>query len=336
MNRALRKALPGLAIPLLIISACNRPVAQPPTPTALLLVPATATMVPPTPTVELPEVTASPAVVPASAALYGLVWEDQDRDGLQDFQEMGVPNVAVSLLTSAKTVTGTTTTDSNGAYQFKDLVPGDYLVNLQLPPGYVFSPQDQGVNELVDSDNDPATAETLPVTLASGGNGLVFTTGMYSPTAAVLPASGTVQPPPADLQVCAPGNYSLGGLATLAVNQLAAGYCLHAFLWNHAFAIGRIPDDAGDLLSAVTFVEFFYQGIFVYKYDVPGETNSIQVCYAVPGGSQAQIYFFDHYGPRFGQRPPGQPSWTALETTLSNGIACAVAQTSGAYALIGE
>ena len=91
--------------------------------------------------------------------------------------------MGVSLLTSARTVAGTTTTNGNGAYQFKDVVPGDYFVSLVPPPGYVFSPQDQGVNELVDSDTDTTTAETLPVTLVAGENGLTFTTGIYSPIA---------------------------------------------------------------------------------------------------------------------------------------------------------
>jgi hypothetical protein len=234
-------------------------------------------------------------------------------------------------------MTSTTKTNGNGAYQFKDLAPGDYFVTLVPPAGFVFSPRDQGVNELVDSDNDTTTAETVPVTLVAGENGLVFTTGVYSPTAVVQPDPGTVKPPPADINVCGPGTFSLGGISTLQVSQLAAGYCLHAFLWNHGFAIGRIPDGAGTILSEVTWVEVFYQNNLVYKYDVPGQTDSIQVCYAVPSGKKTvQIYFFDHYGPRFGQPHSGQPSWVPLPTTIQNGIACATAQTSGAYALIGK
>jgi hypothetical protein len=50
---------------------------------------------------------------------------------------------------------------------------------------------------------------------------------------------------------------------------------------------------------------------------------------------QAQIYFFNFYGPRFGMRT-GQPSWEPLATTVTDSVACAAAQTSGAYALIGK
>ena len=277
---------------------------------------------------------AAPQQVPSSATLAGLVWEDQDRDGLQDWKEKGIPGVGVSLLTSARTVAGTITTNGNGAYQFKDIVPGDYFVSIVPPPGYVFSPQDQGVNELVDSDTDTTTAETVPVTLVAGENGLTFTTGVYSPVATPQPDPGTVKPPPPDINVCVPGSYSLTAISSVVVNALAPGYCLHAYLWRHGFAIGQIPGGAGRILADVTFVEFFNNGSFVYE--APSPDNSVQVCYAVPSGMQAQIYFFDHYGPKFGHPHSGQPGWVPLETTVQNGIACATAQTSGAYALIGK
>jgi hypothetical protein len=279
------------------------------------------------------EVAAMQLAPSSSAALDGLVWEDQDRDGLHDWKEQGIPGVSVNLLTSARTLAGTATTNGNGAYQFKDVGPGDYFVSLVPPPGYVFSPQDQGVNELVDSDTDTRTAETIPVTLVAGENGLTFTTGIYSPVAPPQPDPGTVKPPPPDINVCVPGSYSLGGVSTVIVNSLAPGYCLHAYLWKHGFAIGQIPDGAGRILAGVTFVEFFYNGSFVHQYT--GDPSSVQVCYSAPSGS-GQIYFLNHYGPKFGQPQNGKPGWVPLETTISNGIACAAAQTSGAYALIGK
>jgi hypothetical protein len=61
----------------------------------------------------------------------------------------------------------------------------------------------------------------------------------------------------------------------------------------------------------------------------------VQICYAAPPDKTVQIYFYDFYGPRFGERT-GQPSWEPLETTVENGMACTAVQTSGAYALIGK
>jgi hypothetical protein len=147
------------------------------------------------------------------------------------------------------------------------------------------------------------------------------------------PDPGTVKPPPAELTVCEDGVYSVGGVSTLEVIDLAPGYCLAAFLRNHAFALGRIPDGAGEVLAHITFLRVFFHGRLVYE--LPVEDGNVQICYAVPPDKQAQIYFFDFYGPRFGERT-GQPSWEPLETTVEDGIACAAAQTSGAYALIGK
>jgi hypothetical protein len=147
------------------------------------------------------------------------------------------------------------------------------------------------------------------------------------------PDPGSVKPPPAELTLCEDGFKSVGGVSTLEVTNLAPGYCLVAFLRNHAFAIGRIPDGAGKVLAHITFLRVFYHGKLVYE--LPVEDGQVEICYAVPPGKEAQIYFLDFYGPRFGERT-GQPSWEPLETTVDGGMACAAAQTSGSYALIGE
>jgi hypothetical protein len=150
---------------------------------------------------------------------------------------------------------------------------------------------------------------------------------------AAKPDPGSVKPPRPEIKFCDNGIYSVGGVATFTVNDLAPGYCLEAFLHNKNYAIGRIPDGAGNILAHVTFLRVFYQGQFTY--DVPPEDGDIKICFAVPPGKQAEIYFYDHYAARFG-KGTGQPAWEPLPTTLENGLACAPAQTSGAYALIGK
>jgi hypothetical protein len=334
-KRILRMLIPVLAAFALALTACTPASPSIPAPAPQGQNQPVELKNPPTPVAVAD--TAVPQQAPASdAAFDGLVWDDLNRNGLQDLDEPGLPNVTVNLFNSAQAAAGTSLTDGNGAYRFQGLPPGDYYLQTVQPAGYVFSPQDQGQNDLVDSDTDPVAAMTTLVTLAAGENGLVWTTGVYSPVAAVQADPGTVKPPPPSIETCSAGVYSLGGISTLQISQLAEGYCVHAYLWNHGFAIGRIPGGAGSILSDITFVEFYKQGTFVYQYDVPGQPDSIQVCYAVPDGKQAQIYFFDHFGPKFGHPHQGQPAWVPLETTIVNGIACAVAQTSGAYALIGK
>lgn len=160
----------------------------------------------------------------------------------------------------------------------------------------------------------------------------VQSVGQSAPALA-KPEPGSVKPPPAKLTACQDGIHSLGGISTLEITDLAPGYCLAADLWNRAFAVGRIPDGAGKILADITFLRVFYHGELVH--DLPVEDGQVQICYAVPPGKTAQIYFFDFYGPRFGEQT-GQPAWEPLATTVEGGIACAAAQTTGAYALIGE
>lgn len=82
------------------------------------------------------------------------VWDDADNDGVQDAGEAGLADVMVLLLDPDGAVLQWTTTDSDGAYYFTDLAAGDYRVQFNAPPGYVFSPQGQGGDPAADSDAD--------------------------------------------------------------------------------------------------------------------------------------------------------------------------------------
>ncbi len=56
------------------------------------------------------------------------VWNDFDRNGVQDPGEPGVPGVRISVRNEAGTVVATVVTDVNGNYTFDDLPPGRYTV----------------------------------------------------------------------------------------------------------------------------------------------------------------------------------------------------------------
>jgi len=104
------------------------------------------------------------------ASLGNFVWDDLNGNGVQDAGEPGLPNVTVRLLDSGGNVLSTTTTNGSGAYQFGNLPPGGYRVEFVPPAGYGFSPRDQGSNDALDSDPDPATGRTGLVNLISGQN----------------------------------------------------------------------------------------------------------------------------------------------------------------------
>jgi hypothetical protein len=113
----------------------------------------------------------------ASGAVLGRAFADADGDGVQDGGEAGFSAVAASVYSAGADgqsgggddqLLGSTVTDANGDYLFAPLAPGRYYLQFTAPPGRVFSPPDQGGNDLADSDVNPATGNT-PVFLIGVG-----------------------------------------------------------------------------------------------------------------------------------------------------------------------
>ena len=136
---------------------------------------------------------------------------------------------------------------------------------------------------------------------------------------------GTVKPPPRKVFICKDGVYSVGGVATLKVFDLARHYCIRAFLLQHGFSFARIPEGAGRILADVTFVQVYYRDSAIGR--LPTKDGNVVICYAIPPGKEAKIYYLEMNW---------LASWRRLHTTVKNGVACAPAQGSGAYALIGK
>ncbi|NJP07886.1 MAG: hypothetical protein HC837_20820, partial [Chloroflexaceae bacterium] len=115
------------------------------------------------------------------ASLGDYVWDDIDRDGIQDTNEEPVAGVTVNLYDGDGNLIATTTTDANGNYLFDNLTAGDYQVEFELPDGYAFTQQQQGSNSSVDSDVDPDTGFTETISLDAGENDLTWDAGLYRP-----------------------------------------------------------------------------------------------------------------------------------------------------------
>jgi len=101
---------------------------------------------------------ADAGLVPAS--LTGMVWLDENGDGVSDASEPALPGVTVNLYDSSGVLVATTTTAADGGYSFSGLLPGDYTVEVVYPGASFAAPG-------ADSDVDPVTG-TAAVTLGSG------------------------------------------------------------------------------------------------------------------------------------------------------------------------
>src|SRR5690606_10197981 len=131
--------------------------------------------------------------LPALASLGDRVWHDRNANGVQDDGEEGIANVTVNLLLGdCTTATGqSTTTNATGIYGFSSLTPGSYCVHFDLntlPDGFQVSPQHVG-NDAKDSDANPNSGKTQPVTLAAGESNLTLDMGIYQPAPPIEPAS---------------------------------------------------------------------------------------------------------------------------------------------------
>jgi hypothetical protein len=128
-------------------------------------------------------VTATP--LPPSS-LSGVVWEDFNNDGQVDFGENGISGVTITLtgtdfLGNAVNVPPQTT-DSDGAYVFANLYPGNYSLTETQPAGY-----GQGINSIGTAGGNPSGTDQFCVALGVGVNGLNYNYGERPP------ASGGVQ-----------------------------------------------------------------------------------------------------------------------------------------------
>ena len=86
------------------------------------------------------------------ASIGDFVWNDLDKDGIQDAGEPGFAGVTVALQDASGKTVATTTTDANGLYQFTGLAAGDYRIAFTAPDGFEASPRQQGADPAIDSD----------------------------------------------------------------------------------------------------------------------------------------------------------------------------------------
>ncbi len=117
---------------------------------------------------------------PQAASVGERVWEDQNGNGIQDAGEPGLAGVSVHLYKQGWGHLNTVTTDADGNYQFKYLIPGQtYTITFDLPADYYFTQPDQGSDDALDSDADPATGISPLIVPGDSTNITDLDAGMY-------------------------------------------------------------------------------------------------------------------------------------------------------------
>lgn len=111
-----------------------------------------------------PQPTMTPTL--SRALLTGVIWNDINQDGIRQQSEPLMINAYVDLFDSEGGYEGIAGTNQNGQYSFS-VQPGIYIIEVDMPD-YNLSPANQGGDDLIDSDFDPVTYRSEPVTLAAG------------------------------------------------------------------------------------------------------------------------------------------------------------------------
>ncbi len=127
---------------------------------------------------------------PRPACISGRVWNDLNEDGIQDPGEPGLPGVPVYLYRDtifqpgqariqSSFLVASTISDDLGEYHFCGLRPGAYFVVFQLQPGFLFSPENVGSDDCLDSDAGEMFGDTETIVAHPGQHVTCVDAGMY-------------------------------------------------------------------------------------------------------------------------------------------------------------
>ena len=120
------------------------------------------------------------------ASLGDEVWEDLNRNGLQDAGEPGIPGVVINL-TGNDGSTRSAVTDGNGNYLFPSLIPGvAYTAQCVAPAGYLYTAPSVQTPQTEGDNNADATGGMGTYTLAAGESDLSIDCGLVRPATCVL------------------------------------------------------------------------------------------------------------------------------------------------------
>ncbi|MEL7020317.1 MAG: SdrD B-like domain-containing protein, partial [Bacteroidota bacterium] len=125
---------------------------------------------------------ASVEVDPCDARLGDYVWEDANANGLQDPNEIGIPNVSVQLTGSTadgEPISEVTMTDDSGQYLFDNLPSGTYEITFITPSDYSPTYVNESNDDTLDSDLDPNTGKIGNILLETSENNTTLDAGYY-------------------------------------------------------------------------------------------------------------------------------------------------------------
>ncbi len=117
---------------------------------------------------------------PAPGSIGDFVWNDSNMNGLQDDGEDGINGIAIMLYDCDGNLLDSAISDSNGAYLFDMIPAGEYYLKFVNPFGYIFTLNDIGDDDDVDSDVDRYQKMTACITIEPGDELFGWDAGLFA------------------------------------------------------------------------------------------------------------------------------------------------------------
>ena len=86
-----------------------------------------------------------------NSTIGGMVFRDYNNNGSRDSNEPGIPAISVTLIDANLQIVNTVTSSATGAYQFDNLLQGDYFVSFEIADSLQFTDANAATDD-VDSD----------------------------------------------------------------------------------------------------------------------------------------------------------------------------------------
>jgi len=128
--------------------------------------------------VSLATVAPTLALADDEACISGRTWHDEVADATRADTELPVADVVVELLDDMDEVVRSAETGPGGDYRFTGLAAGTYRVRFAPPADTNLVAAGIGADPEVDSDPDPATGATGPITLTDGASATAIDAGL--------------------------------------------------------------------------------------------------------------------------------------------------------------
>jgi SdrD B-like domain/PKD domain len=275
---------------------------------------------------------------PLTGSIGNFMWNDTNRDGIQNNGELGIAFVSVTL-TYPNGTTAQTSTDANGFYLFSNLPAGTYSVTFTTPGGYVPSPSNVG-NDATDSD--PVNGTVSGIVLAAGQNNNTIDAGFNipAPTASIgnfvwddVNRNGIQDPTEVGISGVL---VTLSNGATTTTNAsgfysftgLPAGTYSVTFTTPSGFVPS--PSNVGNDATDSDPVNGTVSGIILTEGQI---NNTIDAGFNVPPTASIGNFVWNDVN-RNGIQDAGEPGISGVLVTLSNG-ATTTTNASGFYSFTG-